>query len=136
MKGRAGGVLNCGVKDGMLAVGWTAHSARSFRVADRRSVPASWSARAGQDHRAYAAAASRSANRAGCAMCGKCPLSAQTSTVACGAVPLNQAAVSGDGSEPRISVGLGFVRLATGIPARRRPEISHVAWVDGWRGLR
>ena len=55
------------------------------------------------DHRAYAVAASRSANLAGCAMCGKCPLSAQTSTVACGAAFPNQAAVSGDGSEPRIS---------------------------------
>jgi hypothetical protein len=36
-------------------------------------------------------------------MCGKCPLSAQTSTVACGAAFANQAAVSGDGPEPRIN---------------------------------
>ena len=81
-----------------------ARSARSCPLSDRRGVPASWPARPGPpDHRAYAVAASRSANLAGCAMCGKCPLSAQTSTVACGAAFSNQAAVSGDGSEPRIS---------------------------------
>ena len=67
------------------------------------SRPGPGRGRAGPGHRAYAVAASRSANLAGCAMCGKCPLSAQTSTVACGAAFSNQAAVSGDGSEPRIS---------------------------------